>query len=77
MRAAQSFGAAHWLAQWARWKTEYHQSVSLCRARENGRLTFFNAILVRVLLVHWLSVISTSNTLNAFIEVVLRWSTGL
>jgi membrane-anchored protein YejM (alkaline phosphatase superfamily) len=37
-------------------------------------LTLFNAILIRVLLVHWLSLIGSCNSLNALIEVVLDWS---
>jgi hypothetical protein len=39
-------------------------------------LTFFNAVLLGVLLVDWLSVIGTCDTLDTFIEVVLRWGTG-
>lgn len=39
--------------------------------------TLFDAVLVGVLLVHWLSVICTSDTLNALIKVVLCWGAGL
>jgi hypothetical protein len=30
-----------------------------------------------MLLVHWLSVVCTSDTLNALVEVVLCWGAGL
>ena len=39
-------------------------------------LTFFNAVLFRVLLV-MLSLVCTGNTLNALIEVVLCWGAAL
>ena len=39
-------------------------------------LTFFNAVLLGVFLVGWLSVVGTCDTLDTFIEVVLCWGTG-
>jgi hypothetical protein len=36
-------------------------------------LTLFNAVLLRMLLIHCLPLIGTGDTLNTLIEVVLNW----
>jgi hypothetical protein len=46
-------------------------------SRESGRLTFFNAILARMLLIHWLSVTRAGNALHTLLEVVFVRSTCL
>jgi len=54
-----------------------HELASNWERGAPGRLTFFNAILIWVLLVNWLSLISGGNTLYTLIEVVLGRSTLL
>lgn len=63
-------GAAHWVAQWARWKTRHVRAVP----RRSGRVwrTFFNAVLAGLAIVVNLA----CHALDALIVVVL-WGVAL
>jgi hypothetical protein len=64
---AKSLGAAHWVAQWARWKTAGDLvKPAGCNSKER-QLTFFNTILFGLAIVLDL----TRDALNALVIVVL------
>lgn len=79
LRVDQSLGAAHWVAQWARWKTISHVSTFELTS-QTGRLS--GAGLLRNGIVHTLLnavLLSTTlrllacHALNALIVVMLGW----
>ena len=73
MSWAKSLGAAHWVAQWARWKTADVLVKPAGRDSDGKKLTFFNTILLGLAVVLDL----TRDALNALVVVVLGSGTCL
>ena len=85
MRIDQSLGAAHWVAQWARWKTVHVLSVQSSRGAEGrefrrgdgapegeGEGWWWHTLLDAVLLGALLGGLGGRHALDALLEVVLR-----